>query len=486
MTATPQPPARSALLELRRLLDALVLISGVFGSLSLLTSWVTTDQGAFVAGMMLCVAALSFGLTRAGIARWSIDASVGATVAIIFVAGMAVAWVQPIYSVFTIVPLLAVGVALPYLRGTVLRTIMMVAWFVTLAVTYLLETTTYVSLVPPAVQSVFRFGGMIVVVGVFLLQLWRASNRLHGALDQATAAEQSRAESEVRYGALVDRLAGVVYVSSFGPDTPVHYVSPQVKALLGYTPEEWLAGTGLWSSRIHPDDRARVLGEESAWLATRDVHTWEYRLLTRDGRELWIRDDETVVSRDAAGAPLLVQGFMLDITDQKRLEAELSHLAFHDALTGLPNRVYFADQVTRGIGRARRSGQELAVAYIDLDDFKVVNDTLGHGIGDLLLVDVAQRLRGALRVGDLAARVGGDEFNVLLEGLADPAAGDDVIRRLLDTLSEPYTVDGHEVRIRATAGIASLRDDDVTAEDVQRHADAALYEAKAGGKSRRA
>jgi diguanylate cyclase (GGDEF)-like protein/PAS domain S-box-containing protein len=336
----------------------------------------------------------------------------------------------------------------------------------------------------PEIRSFFLFGGLSGAVGAFLLQLWRFSSRLRGALDQVQAAEVLREESETRYGALVGRLAGVVYVSSFGSDSPIHYVSPQVESLFGYTQAEWVAGNGMWASRIHEDDRIRVLGEESGTLATADTHTWEYRLLTRDGRELWIRDDETVVSRAADGTPLMVQGFMLDITNQKRLEAELSHQAFHDALTGLPNRAAFAERVNGAISRSRRSGQALAVAYIDLDDFKVVNDTLGHAVGDRLLIDVADRLHASLRGGDAAARVGGDEFNVLLEGLADTIDAEDVVRRILDLLSQPYRLDDREVRIRATAGIAGLDDSVATAEDLQRHADAALYEAKADGKSR--
>ena len=169
---------------------------------------------------------------------------------------------------FAIVPLLAVGVALPYLRGRVLGTIMVVAWVVAFGINVVLETSTKVSLLSPEAQAVIGFGGFLAGIGVFLLQLWRFSSRLHAALDQATSAERSRAESETRYGALVDRLAGVVYMSSRGADTPTYYVSPQIEAMMGYTPEEWLAGSdelipgyGLWASRHPPGgSRARPRG----------------------------------------------------------------------------------------------------------------------------------------------------------------------------------------------------------------------------------
>jgi diguanylate cyclase (GGDEF)-like protein/PAS domain S-box-containing protein len=486
MTASAARNRHPDLPELRRLLEILIVLAGIFGTFSLLVSLSPSDDGARMTGIFLLAAAVAFVIMRLFIDRMALHITVGAIVATVLLAGIGLALVAPIYSVFAIVPLLAVGVALPYLRGGVLGSIMVVAWAVTVGITYLLQTSSYVSHIPPEAEAFFRFGGLIGAVGVFLLQLWRFSSRLHAALDQATSAEQSRAESETRHGALVDRLAGVVYVSSFGADTPVHYVSPQVEVLLGYTPEEWLAGTGMWASRIHPGDRERVLGEESHWLTTADSHTWEYRLVTKDGRELWIRDDETVVKRNEDGTPLLVQGFMLDITDQKRLEEQLSHQAFHDALTGLPNRTYFVEQVTSAMARARRSGNGMAVVYLDLDDFKVINDTLGHGVGDRVLVEVGRRLLSTVRADDLAARVGGDEFNVLLEGLVDMTVADDVVRRILEVLSEPYRVDAHEVRIRASAGIAGLDDADQTAEDLQRHADAALYEAKADGKARQA
>jgi diguanylate cyclase (GGDEF)-like protein/PAS domain S-box-containing protein len=479
--------------ELRHLLDILGVLTTGFGAFSLIVGLDASDLGATRAGMLLVVTGLCFVLIRLRIDRVRVGLTVGATAATIVAAAITLTLVEPIYSVFAIVPLLAVGVALPYLRGRVLGTIMVAACIVAFGINVVLETSTKVSLLSPEAQAVIGFGGFLAGIGVFLLQLWRFSSRLHAALDQATAAERSRADSEIRYGALVDRLAGVVYMSSSGADAPIYYVSPQIEAMMGYTPEEWLAGSddwipgyGLWASRIHAEDRERVLVERADRLTVADSHTWEYRLLTKAGRELWVRDDKTVVQRHADGRPKLIQGLMVDITEQKGLEAQLSHQAFHDALTGLPNRTYFTEQVTAAIARARRSGQGMVVVYLDLDDFKVVNDTFGHGVGDRLLVDVARRLRETIRATDLAARVGGDEFNLLLEGFTDEIAADDMVRRLLVVLSESYRIENHDVRIRATAGIAGLGSADYTVEDLQRNADAALYEAKAEGKSRQA
>ena len=479
--------------ELRRLLDILGMLTTGFGVLNLILGIDVSDLGATRAGMLLVASGLCFVFIRLPIGHVRVEVTVGATVAIIVTSAITLTVVEPIYPVLAIVPLLAVGVALPYFRGRVLGTIMVVACVVAFAINVVLETSTKMSLLSPEAQAVIGFGAFLAGIAVFLLQLWRFSSRLHAALDQATSAERSRAESENRYGSLVDRLVGVVYMSSRGADTPTYYVSPQIEAMMGYTPEEWLAGSdelipgyGLWASRIHPDDRERVLVERADRLTVADSHTWEYRLFTKDGRELWVRDDKAVVQRHADGTPKIIQGLMVDITEQKSLEAQLSHQAFHDALTGLPNRAYFTEQVTAAIARARRSGLGMVVVYLDLDDFKIVNDTFGHGVGDRLLVEVAQRLRATIRATDLAARVGGDEFNLLLEGFADEIAADDMVRRLLVVLSEPYRFENDDVRIRATAGIAGLGSAEYTVVDLQRNADAALYEAKAEGKSRQA
>ena len=216
---------------------------------------------------MICMAAGAFLATRLASARSSMKASVGSTVAIIFVAGILVTWVQPMYSAFTIVPLLAVGVALPYLRGSVLKTIMIVAWFVTLAATYLLETTTY-SIECPAGRP----------IGLPLRRVDRRGRRSSSCScgGPATACMR-RSTGQLPRNTPGRRVRPALAPWSIGwrasstcprsvPIRPIHYVSPQVEELLGYTPEEWLAGTGLWASRLHPDDRARVLGEESQWL----------------------------------------------------------------------------------------------------------------------------------------------------------------------------------------------------------------------------
>ena len=455
-----------------------------FGLVCAVASLVFTEPPLLGMGSVLITGGLILVVTRAALTRLRFSTAVMIVVAVILAQAVAVAWVLPIFSLVTVVPLLAVGVALPYVSGRLLAATMLAAWLATIAATIVLETSSQATSLPAEFRHLYSIGGMTSIVGVFLLQILLYTQRHHRALADATHADRAREESTHRYSQLVDRLTGAVYEATFGSAMRTTYVSPQIQALLGFTPEEWLAGDGMWASRTRKEDRERVLAEEPVALQGADTCTWEYRMVRRDGREIWIRDDEAVTSRDERGVPLTVQGFMLDITEQKSLEAQLSHQAFHDSLTGLPNRAMFFDQVDAAVGRARRSGKGLAVVYMDLDDFKVVNDTLGHIAGDRLLVEVGRRLLSTLRVGDTAARVGGDEFNLLFEGLDDVTLAGEVVRRLLETLSEPYQLAGMDIRITATAGITSLVGPSATAEELQGQADAALYEAKLGGKAR--
>jgi diguanylate cyclase (GGDEF)-like protein len=172
-----------------------------------------------------------------------------------------------------------------------------------------------------------------------------------------------------------------------------------------------------------------------------------------------------------------------DVTEQRQLEDELKHRVFHDALTGLPNRVLFADRATHGISLARRNGTTAAVLFIDLDDFKIINDTMGHSVGDELLAAVAGRLASLTRASDTAARLGGDEFALLIENLADPDAIEAFADRVVTAFSEPFQLSAGSALTTVTVGVATS-DDSSDADQLLRHADLALYAAKSAGKRR--
>jgi diguanylate cyclase (GGDEF)-like protein/PAS domain S-box-containing protein len=406
-------------------------------------------------------------------------------------------------------------------------------------------------------------------------------------------AEERLQETQERYRTLVERMPAVTYMDRADSSNEPIYASPQVEAMLGYTPEEWMAGR-LWRERLHPDDRERVLASDERFEADGGSVDEEYRLLARDGSVVWVRE-ETVLVGEEGGEPLFVQGILTDITKRKRaeealresnqrvvdilesvtdafyaldrewrftylnkeaerilqrskeeligkiiweefpeamdlvfypeyhramtdgetvtfqeyypplkgwfelrayparggisvyfrditerkaLEEQLEHQALHDPLTGLPNRTLFTDRLRQALARTKRRQKSLAVMFMDLDNFKVVNDSLGHEKGDTLLVAVSERLRSCLRPEDTLARFGGDEFTVLLEDVVSPDEAVRVAERITDELRGPLVLEGKELFVNVSIGIvvgdASTKDP----ESLLRDADIAMYRAK--------
>ncbi|HEX8352756.1 MAG TPA: EAL domain-containing protein [Pyrinomonadaceae bacterium] len=213
-------------------------------------------------------------------------------------------------------------------------------------------------------------------------------------------------------------------------------------------------------------------------------HQTEVRYCHKGGKEVWAHLGMSLV-RDGEARPLHLIFQIQDITDRKRAEEQLLHDAFHDALTGLPNRALFMDHVKMAIQRSRRSGDRLfAALFLDLDRFKIINDSLGHMVGDQLLVGIAHRLEACLRPGDTVARLGGDEFTILLEDLSAMEDALDVARRVQEAVTQPFNIGGHEVFTTASIGIALSNPGYDRAEDLLRDADTAMYRAKLEGKKR--
>ncbi|MGZ6256107.1 MAG: putative bifunctional diguanylate cyclase/phosphodiesterase [Candidatus Limnocylindria bacterium] len=420
-------------------------------------------------------------------------------------------------------------------------------------------------------------------------------------------------DAEARYRAMVEQLPAVVYVADIGAQATWHYVSPRIEELMGYSADEWLADRSLWMSNMHPDDRQRVIDAEDfgGRRAIGDRSVIEYRMRRRDGREVWIRDEEVVIG-DERGQPTRFRGFMIDISAQKEaelalraseeqtrliidsasqayiaidaqgriidwnaqaeatfgwsrkealgepleetiipvaeraghragiarylatgegrligkrievtalhrdgheflaeltiwpvgsgddvhfsalvhditlrkeLEMQLQHQAFHDSLTGLANRALFRDRVAHALARQARSHGAVSVLFSDLDDFKTVNDSLGHDAGDQLLVAVAERLRAVVRPEDTTARFGGDEFAILLEE-TDQEGTRRAAERIIEALRSPFEFHGRQVVMRASIGAAFTGDSSTQPDDLLRQADLAMYTAKTSGKGR--
>ena len=282
--------------------------------------------------------------------------------------------------------------------------------------------------------------------------------------------------SEEHFRSLVQNSSDVVTLVD--ADMTVRYGTPSLERVLGHSPEE-LLGRKL-TELVHPEDRMRC-ATFLADAAKRPGVTSpvEWRMRHREGSWLHVETIANNLIGEADVGHLVLNS--RDISERKALERRLEHQAFHDPLTDLANRALFKNRVERAIaGRARRPGP-LAVLFLDLDDFKKVNDSLGHPIGDELLVAAARRLQSCLRPADTAARLGGDEFAILLEDATGEAEATLVAERVIQALAEPVDLQGREARIQASVGIA-LSTPAADANDLLRNADIAMYIAKSTGK----
>ena len=303
------------------------------------------------------------------------------------------------------------------------------------------------------------------------------------------AAEDERLRDDL-FRSIVEEGPAVTYIDAIDDSASSIYVSPQIETLLGYAPQEWCNDPGLWPRALHPDDRARALAENARHNETGEPFRLEYRMFAKDGRVVWVHDAARVVCDDR-GMPRYSHGVMIDISERKRTEEEVAFQAYHDELTGLPSRAMFEELLDLSVSRARRHDGSVAVLCVDLNDFSLVNDSLGHQAGDALLIAVADRLREAARETDLVARRGGDQFLLLLADLARDDGGIDgavmraesVAQRIQESLLAPFGVDGTEVYVAASVGISMFPDDAADAGTLQRNAESAMYEAKKGGRS---
>ncbi|WP_287877961.1 EAL domain-containing protein [Acidovorax sp.] len=257
------------------------------------------------------------------------------------------------------------------------------------------------------------------------------------------------------------------------------------RELRGVTSYDAGAPAVHWTTAVAADALPGIAAEVArhcAHPATPFDATWKVMRPQQTAR--WIRNLGKIIGHDGAGTPARMLGVTIDVTPQREQEELLQRLAHYDALTGLPNRVLLAHRLQDSMAQARAHGTQLGVAYLDLDGFKPVNDRLGHGAGDRLLVVVAGRLARALRPQDCVARLGGDEFAILLPGLASHTDGERLLQRLMESISSPYTLDTERVAVTASIGYTMFPSDDADADTLLRHADQAMYAAKQAGRNR--
>jgi diguanylate cyclase (GGDEF)-like protein/PAS domain S-box-containing protein len=283
--------------------------------------------------------------------------------------------------------------------------------------------------------------------------------------------------SEARFASLVRHASDLITV--LGPDATIVYQSPSSRRVLGYEPEQ-LIGT-RFDRLLVPGEEGRLLHLLSDGFATGEGEALECTLRHADGSSRQFEVLSTNLSDDEH-----VRGIVLnsrDVSERKRFEEQLAHQAFHDPVTGLPNRALFVDRVRHRIARAIRSDSGLAIVFLDLDDFKTINDSLGHAAGDEVLVAVAKRLASAIRASDTAARFGGDEFALLLEDVGSVQEAADTAERIMEAVAQPLSLAGKELTIHCSMGISVPDGETATdADELIRDADAAMYIAKRDGK----
>jgi diguanylate cyclase (GGDEF)-like protein/PAS domain S-box-containing protein len=292
------------------------------------------------------------------------------------------------------------------------------------------------------------------------------------------AAEVHRRTSEARFATLVQNSSDLITV--VGPDNTVLYQSPSIERVLGYTVDEVVGHP--FEQLLHPDEQGRLVRRlnDGAGASGRN-EVIDCLLADKNGGLRHFEILHTDLRTDSAVGGIVLNG--RDVSERKAFEEQLAHQAFHDSVTHLANRALFNERVRHAVARNLREGAGMAVLFVDLDDFKTVNDSLGHAVGDRVLLEVAQRISTSIRAVDTAARFGGDEFAVLLEDVQELQAAVETAERILEAVSRPIALESNELIIRASLGISVVEAGSASdADELIRNADAAMYIAKSDGK----
>ncbi|NTV09564.1 MAG: diguanylate cyclase [Zoogloea sp.] len=318
----------------------------------------------------------------------------------------------------------------------------------------------------------------LVIIGLLSLlaaYVYHVNRRLAGSIRSLRQAKAALAESHAQFRTLTEVAAAGVFMLH---GQKFVMVNPALVAMSGYTEEEVLALDFI--DFVHPEHRAMVQERSDARLRGEEVPArYELKVITRDGRSRWVELTAGIVTHDEQ---LCSIGTVYDITDRKLIEEQIRHMAQHDPLTGLANRALFSDRVKKALAGARRDHTRLALMFLDLDRFKPINDELGHAVGDLLLKELAQRIHACVRDSDTVARIGGDEFVVLLRTIAESRNALAVAEKIRHSLAQPFYIEGHELDISASIGVAIFPEHGSDEIDLTKHADEAMYHAKDQGR----
>ena len=300
-------------------------------------------------------------------------------------------------------------------------------------------------------------------------------------INERREAEEALRASEEKFRQLTENIREVFWMMN-AAGTEVLYVSPAYEEIWGRTCDELYCHPMSWIESIEPEDRELAHATFLRQMQGERIES-EYRIRNAKGESKWVRDRAFPI-RNEAGEIVRVAGIAEEISERKKAEAALAHQAQHDYLTGLPNRVLLCDRLEASIGRAAKSGLIAAIIYIDLDNFKLVNDTLGHEAGDTLLQLATERLQRCIREFDTLARMGGDEFMVVVNEITGDQMALAIAERLRTALQKTFHLAGNELHVSASLGVAIYPRDGRDVSALRRNADAAMYSAKRGGKDR--
>ena len=391
---------------------------------------------------------------------------------------LASAPIPPPVPALAAAPIMAVAFALSFLDGRRLKVALVAAWAVAVATAVIIELTPASPDLPVELAAALRVSAFAGIVGLVALVLYRHRARLELAVARAQEAGEALRDSETRYRTVVEGVREVIF--RIDAEGRWSLLNRAWEELTGHPVAESV-GRPI-TDFIHPDDQethAQLAREivKGGW----DESTHELRFVGRDGTDIWVEAHTRPIDAPT-GEFAGLSGTLTDVTLRRALEQRLVTQAFHDDLTGLANRALFKDRVEHALTRRAAGKKLVAVLFLDLDRFKTVNDSLGHTVGDALLVAIGERLRAALRPEDTIARLGGDEFAILVDDMGTPQEALALAERISSAFDQPFRPARREITIGASIGVVLASGGHRTADDLLRDADVAMYRAKVSGR----
>jgi diguanylate cyclase (GGDEF)-like protein/PAS domain S-box-containing protein len=290
--------------------------------------------------------------------------------------------------------------------------------------------------------------------------------------------EEALRQSEERYRTILAEIEEGYYEVDLKGN--IKFVNRAACRQFGYSEEE-LIGSNYRTYVLKEDIKGVYKAWNKVYKTGEPLQSYPFATVRKDGTQMFVENSVSPL-RDKEGKIIGFRAVSRDVTQRKQFEQKLADLATHDSLTGLPNRNLLDDRLTMGLALSRRSGNKLAVLMLDLDRFKIINDTMGHGVGDQLLKSVAERLTGVIRKSDTAARIGGDEFVLVLPNIHSPSDAAKLAQRILDVFREPFIFEGHQLNISTSIGIAVYPETGKEIHILLKNADKAMYQAKEQGR----